>query len=692
PENAKEVESNIDEILRDVALVDQLFAKGDPNKATIVQLAEESTKYRDAFQKMQTLQAQREELVATLVELGPKSRKQLTAVMDTAFRDGDPRAAYYAGLAQQELLLGRFYTERYLLTNAADALEDATAHLSKAQSEVQDLLAELQNPERRRLATATGDDVAGYLATVETLSGVIADRNALRTGVLDAVGPRMQAEFDEILEAISNRQNVIGPDGVATILWTEIVIAVLALLALSLGAAAAYFIARSLTTSVGAAADNMDKLAAGDLDIAITGDEHQHEIGRMARALRVFKENAEKVRTMTAEKEDADRMAEEARQAMTNALTSVVDAAVDGDFRQRMRTDFPDPAHNEIAVGVNAMLDAVDTGVSETGRIVKKLADGDLTDRMQGTFKGDFATLQASVNETMDRLAELIANLGSTSQAIQGDVSTIADGADQLSARAEQQASSLEETAATMEEMSATVKNNAESASNARMLAEGASTRAVDGGKVVENAVGAMTSIEASATKISDIIGVIDGIAFQTNLLALNAAVEAARAGDAGKGFAVVASEVRTLAQRSSEAARDIRELIEQSNGQVTDGVRLVGEAGQSLSGIVKAISEVENSIRAIADASTEQASGVAEVTTAVSHMDGITQQNASMANESASNARTLAARATKLQELVAFFKTNARPTEATEDAAWRTAEARAVAPAPAAAAAFEHY
>ncbi|MEM9725004.1 MAG: methyl-accepting chemotaxis protein [Pseudomonadota bacterium] len=635
---------------------------------------------------MRGLQAERERLVAVLVTTGPKARRQLTSIMETAYRDGDPRAAFYAGVAQQNLLLSRFYTERYLLTNAEAALLEARSYFDETREDLRGLLQELQNPERRRLAIASQDDLNRYAQTLDQVAQVIAERNTIRSDVLDKIGPAMQEEFDQMLEGIIDTQNALGPTGVSTIFWTEAFIAVLGVASLAFGGLVAMKIAKSLTGSVSSTADNMARLANGDLGIEITGVEHDHEIGRMAQALHTFKAKLVQIEDMTAEKEQAHQESAAANELMTSALTDVVEAAVNGDFTHRMRTDLKDAAHIDIALAVNRMMDSVEQGVSETSRIIGRLANGDLTERMQGEFSGDFAQLQSSVNETLNRLSELMESVVSMSHAIQGDVSHIASDADQLSSRAEQQASSLEETAATMEEMSATVKSNADSAAQARSLAGGASTRATEGGGVVENAVQAMSNIEASATKISDIIGVIDGIAFQTNLLALNAAVEAARAGDAGKGFAVVASEVRTLAQRSSEAASDIRGLIEQSNGQVTDGVRLVSEAGRSLSGILSAIAEVETAISGIAEASTEQSAGVAEVASAVSHMDGMTQQNAAMANASASNARQLSSKASELLDLVAFFKVaRLASSERREDADWRAMAGRPKAAAAAA-------
>ncbi|MEM9763180.1 MAG: methyl-accepting chemotaxis protein [Pseudomonadota bacterium] len=658
---AEEVQGNVDEITRDIDEAAALFDAGDPNFAIVEGVGESKNRFENAFLRMRELQLEREKLVARIGEIGPRARTQLSQIMETAYRDGDPAAAYYAGLAQQELMLGRFYTERYLLTNASEASERAEGHLQAVQAQLVELLRELQNAQRRNLATTTQQDAEAYLQTMTEVAEVIEARNAIQHRVLDALGPQMQTDVDRVFETVAERQDTLGPAGSAGVFWTMVVVVAVSLVALAAGVAMAVFIARSLTRGVEHTADNMDRLAGGDLGISITGDEHETELGRMAKSLRVFKDNAVKMRDMAAEKEAVDRRAEADRNAMTQALAEVVEAASAGDFARRMRTEFEDPGYREIAAGVNTMVESVDSGVSETARVVASLSKGDLTDRMHGNFKGAFAELQRDVGATMDELSRLMSEIIETSVALGNEAGSIADGSESLSERAAQQASSLEETSATMEEISATVKSSADNSAQAQELAGDASARAVSGSEVVDRTVAAMNQIKDGSAKISEIISVIDGLAFQTNLLALNAAVEAARAGDAGKGFAVVASEVRALAKQSSDAAKDIRDLIEESGTQVTAGVDLVGTTGKALESIVSGITEVEKSISAIAVAAKEQTAGIDEITSVVSHMDSITQQNAAMANESASNAKTLSSRADRLRELVAFFKIDAK-------------------------------
>lgn len=285
------------------------------------------------------------------------------------------------------------------------------------------------------------------------------------------------------------------------------------------------------------------------------------------------------------------------------------------------------------------------------------VAKGDLTARITEVFAGEYEHLRHSFNGAVERLQETLKSVLHTTGAIGSGAGEISQAADDLSKRTEQQAASLEETAAALEEITATVKKTAENAKHASNIVSGAKVAAEDGGKVVESAIGAMSKIEQSSRQITDIIGVMDEIAFQTNLLALNAGVEAARAGDAGKGFAVVASEVRSLAQRSSEAAREIKNLIKMSSEHVGSGVKLVGETGEALKRIVDQVVEINALVGEMAQAAQQQSTGIEEVNAAVTQMDQVTQQNAAMVEQSTAASRNLAVETTGLTELVSYFK-----------------------------------
>jgi methyl-accepting chemotaxis protein len=288
--------------------------------------------------------------------------------------------------------------------------------------------------------------------------------------------------------------------------------------------------------------------------------------------------------------------------------------------------------------------------------VAQAVAQGDLSTRIP-LRAGDNTSLLARLSEMQTGLAQVVSNVRSGSESVATASQQIAQGNNDLSGRTEQQAASLQQTAATMDELGSTVRNNADNAKQANQLALGASTVAVKGGEVVGQVVQTMKGINDSSKKIADIISVIDGIAFQTNILALNAAVEAARAGEQGRGFAVVAGEVRTLAQRSAEAAKQIKQLINTSVERVDQGTALVDQAGRTMEEIVGAIRRVTDIVGEISSASVEQSSGVSQVGQAVSQMDQATQQNAALVEESAAAAESLRQQAQQLVEAVAVFK-----------------------------------
>ncbi|AVY96560.1 methyl-accepting chemotaxis protein II [Lelliottia sp. WB101] len=288
---------------------------------------------------------------------------------------------------------------------------------------------------------------------------------------------------------------------------------------------------------------------------------------------------------------------------------------------------------------------------------IRAIAAGDLTQPIDAQGKNEMAVLARNVQEMQTALANTVGVVREGADTIYTGAGEISVGSNDLSSRTEQQAASLEETAASMEQLTATVKQNADNARQASRLALDASTTAKKGGSVVEGVVRTMDEIATSSSKIAQITNVIDGIAFQTNILALNAAVEAARAGEQGRGFAVVAGEVRTLAQRSAQAAKEIKALIDDSGDRVNAGSALVNQAGETMSEIVNAVTRVTDIMGEIASASDEQSRGIDQVGQAVAEMDRVTQQNASLVEESAAAAAALEDQAARLNEAVAVFK-----------------------------------
>ena len=308
---------------------------------------------------------------------------------------------------------------------------------------------------------------------------------------------------------------------------------------------------------------------------------------------------------------------------------------------------------------------------------------GDLSRPVEIRSQDEMGQLLSGIAKMQDGLAQTVLSVRTGSETIAAATRQIAAGNVNLSSRTEQQAASLEATAASMEELTTTVKQNADNARQATVLSATATQTANHGGEVIRNAVATMGEINESSTRIADIISLIEGIAFQTNILALNAAVEAARAGEQGRGFAVVAGEVRTLAQRSSSAAKEIKELIDKSSSRVTTGTALVDQAGATMTEIIRDIQRVSDIMGEISAASVEQTSGIDQVAHAVSQMDEVTQQNASLVEEAAAAAQSLEEQASRLKDTVAVFRLG---NQAVASAASRAPAPRAARPAPKAA------
>jgi len=422
----------------------------------------------------------------------------------------------------------------------------------------------------------------------------------------------------------------------------------------------------------------MDQISRKDLTAEVPYLTDSNENGEIAQALGRFKEAAIENKAMTdaavaaasEQQEQGDHYAREHEKFM-DAFTSAADRIARGDFSHRI-VEKVIQEYEPIISQMNLMmgqLEQAQTGkieaerqinlvVEALGAALSELAQGNLETNLDIDVTPEFAKLKADFNSAATTLKSTIALVKKGAGSIKLGTNEISQASDDLSRRTENQAASLEETAAAVKEITETVNKTAHGATHARETVSVAKADAEKSGEIVRKAIDAMNGIESSSKQISQIIGVIDEIAFQTNLLALNAGVEAARAGDAGRGFAVVASEVRALAQRSAEAAKEIKGLISASTGQVAQGVQLVGETGLALTRIVTQVAEINSIVTEIATSANEQAHGLEQVNTAVNEMDQVTQQNAAMVEEATAATQTLAQQTEELAVLVSRFRT----------------------------------
>lgn len=345
--------------------------------------------------------------------------------------------------------------------------------------------------------------------------------------------------------------------------------------------------------------------------------------------------------------------------AIEQEIDGLVNAAANGELGVRIDLQGKSGFFEALSKGLNELVSGSANFVNDIGRVFAALAEGDLTQPIEKNYRGEFDRIKQNANTTIEKLTGLISRIRDAASTVNTAANEIAQGNADLSRRTEEQASSLEETASSMEQMTAIVRQSAANADEANTMAVDARKKAQEGGAVVDDAVNAMSEILTASKRISDIIGVIDEIAFQTNLLALNAAVEAARAGEQGRGFAVVASEVRNLSQRSAAAAKEIKDLIRDSVGKVEIGSGLVNQSGATLREIVFAVERVAEVINSINAAAREQTLGIEQVNKTVIQMDEMTQRNAALVEEASSASESMSEQTSTMAQLISFFQTD---------------------------------
>jgi len=446
---------------------------------------------------------------------------------------------------------------------------------------------------------------------------------------LTGTGARLLGDFESKIDAVTatvqKQADAAGADQMSALSAVEFISLGASLLVAIVAALMGLLNFQLVSRPLGRLADITARLANGELDVVIDKG-GKDEIGKMAESMQIFREAAIANQRLETEAE------ENRKQAEADRIEAQERAEADAAARLKVAT-------SGLAAGL------------------KRLASGDLSFQLEEAFAPDFEALRHDFNQSVKQLGTTMASITDSVSVMETGTREIANSTDDLSKRTERQAAALEETAAAVEEITANVVNSTKRTEEARGVASQANTSATQSSEVVGQAEDAMRRIEESSKQISNIIGVIDEIAFQTNLLALNAGVEAARAGEAGKGFAVVAQEVRELAQRSAKAAKEIKELIENSSTEVSGGVDLVRKASEALHTIGGFISEINTHMDAIAVSAKEQSTGLSEVNQAVNSMDQTTQQNAAMVEQSNAASSELATEAAKLRELISQFR-----------------------------------
>ncbi len=475
----------------------------------------------------------------------------------------------------------------------------------------------------------------------------------------------LRDSVDQLVQAARDDAGGASRQSLGAITLAQSVQAVLAIGSLLAAVLIAWiFVGRRVVDPITATTQVMGRLAARDWAALVTGTERPDEIGAMARAVQVFKEQGQEADRLQARIE-ADRQRYEAERReqedlLRQAVGDIVSAAAAGDLARRIDLAALDGLMRDLGGGVNDLLTTLGRVLQDLDAALHALADGDLTRRIEQQYGGVFGQLAGNANQVAERLAGTLQQLNETAGNVRDAAQEISIGAHDLAQRTEAQAASLQRTAAAMEQVTATVRQNADNARSANSEVTAARDTADQGGQVTREAVAAMAGIEDGARRISEIVLLIDEIAFQTNLLALNASVEAARAGEAGKGFAVVAQEVRGLAQRSAEASKDIKALIQTSNTQVRRGVGLVNQTGQALDGIVSAVKRVADLVSEIVEASQEQTAGLDAINNQVAQMDEMTQRNGALVEQTTASTQSLADQAKELARLVGYFRVRA--------------------------------
>ncbi|AVX03591.1 methyl-accepting chemotaxis protein [Maritalea myrionectae] len=616
---------------------------------------------RDVFDTIILLEEQRAETLTQLGEATNSLSQTSKAMSETTNLAFMPALAAAVSQAATQVSQLQMLGYRYLQTADEAIFAEFDAQAGATVQTFDKLIAsDGDGPLGEKLA-AVSNSVKTYRELMAQSRDLTLTIDELAAQDMQSYADQLAASYAELTTVLRQSQDALGPVAKATAQNATIIVLAVGILATLLGAVLAFATGNWLTRTISNMSDNMERLAKGEFDVDLSDAPQSNELGLMARALETFRSNGLEMRQLDEEKEQTqarDRREQEVRNALQNEVRRVVSAAVSGDFSQRIEGHYDQEDLSQLAAAVNSLVETVDRGLDETGEVLAALAQTDLTKRVNGQYEGAFNKLKMDTNQVADRLAEIVGRLRRTSGGVKQATGEILAGANDLSERTTKQAATIEETSAAIEQLANTVLENARRADDVSAKSRQVSEEATAGGEVMEQANAAMEQIKSSSAKISNIIGMIDDIAFQTNLLALNASVEAARAGEAGKGFAVVAVEVRRLAQSAAEASNEVKALIEQSATEVQGGSDLVESAAERLRHMLAAVKENDSLIEGIARDSKEQASAIEEVNVAVREMDTMTQHNAALVEETNAAIEQTEAQANELDGIVELFRT----------------------------------